>query len=79
MHGKVKWFNRQAGYGYITGGNGKDYFIHYTNIKAEGFKDLNRGDSVMFNDSRNPKGEIAINVIRLECAKVKDWRSVVRE
>ena len=33
MRGTVKWFNVQKGFGFITGEDGKDYFIHSTNIE----------------------------------------------
>lgn len=66
MYGKVKWFNRRLGYGYITGDNRKDYFVHHANIKAEGYRNLNMGESVMFNIARNVKGDLALNVIELK-------------
>lgn len=37
--GIVKWFNSQKGYGFITS-EGKDIFVHYTGIEAEGYKSL---------------------------------------
>jgi CspA family cold shock protein len=41
MNGKVKWFNARRGYGFITGTDGKDYFVHYSAIESEGYKSLN--------------------------------------
>jgi len=42
--------------------NGNDVFVHYTSIKAEGFKTLKEGDPVEFEVQDGPKGPQAINV-----------------
>lgn len=59
--GKVKWFNDQKGYGFITpeGGNKKDIFVHYSNVDGDGIKE---GDSVNFDMVEGPKGLSATNV-----------------
>ena len=59
MKGKVSWFNEGKGYGFITGEDGKDYFIHFTEIKKEGFKTLKKEEIVTFTASMGDKGEIA--------------------
>ena len=47
--GKVKWFNQEKGYGFITDDeDGKDVFVHYTAINAEGFRTLEEGQIVEF-------------------------------
>lgn len=63
--GKVKWFNEAKGYGFIEQDSGKDIFVHYTSIQAEGFRSLNEGERVIFDISDGQKGEMATNVVRL--------------
>ena len=66
MLGKVKWFNAQKGYGFITTEEGKDIFVHYSGIEGDGFKSLNDGDPVKFEVTEGSKGEQAINVTKAE-------------
>jgi CspA family cold shock protein len=64
--GKVKWFNPEKGYGFITLENGKDdVFVHYSAIKMEGFKTLDQGDEVQFNIVDSDRGPQAANVVKL--------------
>lgn len=65
LQGKVKWFNSQKGFGFITGDNGKDYFLHYSNIEMEGYKYLNEGDKIEFEVEPTDKGEKAIKVKKI--------------
>jgi cold shock protein len=60
--GKVKWFNNQKGYGFITRDDGKDVFVHYSAITGDGYKTLNEGQEVEFEVTNGPKGEQATNV-----------------
>jgi CspA family cold shock protein len=61
--GTVKWFNESKGFGFITPADGgKDVFVHFSAIQAEGFKVLTEGQSVTFNLEDGPKGPQATNV-----------------
>ena len=62
-NGTVKWFNESKGFGFITPADGgKDVFVHFSAIEAEGFKSLAEGQSVNFNVEDGPKGPQATNV-----------------
>jgi CspA family cold shock protein len=65
MQGKVKWFNSQKGYGFITPESGNDVFVHHTAIQGTGYKTLDEGQEVEFETQQGPKGEQAINVVKV--------------
>ena len=46
--GKVKWFNAEKGFGFITSEEGKDIFVHFSAIQADGYKTLEEGQIVEF-------------------------------
>jgi CspA family cold shock protein len=54
--GKVKWFNGQKGYGFITTDEGEDVFVHYSAIGGSGFRTLEQGQRVSFEVTQGPKG-----------------------
>lgn len=63
MTGKVKWFNKEKGYGFITSENGEDVFVHYSNIiSVDKFKTLSENTIVTFDIKTVEKGIKAINV-----------------
>lgn len=66
MTGKVKWFDSKKGYGFITGENGKEIFVHFSGIVTDGFKSLNEGQAVEFEVGSGAKGEQAVNVTVVE-------------
>jgi len=63
--GKVKWFNDQKGYGFITPESGNDVFVHQKSIQGEGFRSLAEGQEVEFEIEKGPKGEQATKVVKI--------------
>ena len=63
MTGKVKWFNAEKGYGFITSDEGKDIFVHYSAIQADGFHSLEEGQKVSFEIVESDRGQQAANVV----------------
>jgi CspA family cold shock protein len=62
--GKVKWFNNSKGFGFITKADGSgDVFVHFSAIKREGFKTLEEGQEVSFDEVQGEKGPKAENVV----------------
>lgn len=59
---RVKWFNNEKGYGFIENGDGEDVFVHYSAIKASGYKTLTEGQLVEFDLIETEKGLQAVNV-----------------
>ena len=60
--GTVKWFNERKGYGFIAQENGDDVFVHYREIRGEGFKTLTEGQRVEFSLTTRDKGPAAEDV-----------------
>ena len=63
--GKVKWFNAEKGYGFITSDEGKDIFVHYSSIQSDGFRTLEEGQAVSYDLTEGARGMQAANVEKL--------------
>ena len=64
MHGKVKWFSAEKGYGFIEREDGGDVFVHFSAIQEDGFKSLAEGQEVEFNIVEGARGPQAANVVK---------------
>lgn len=65
-NGTVKWFNDAKGYGFIMREDGKDVFVHYSSIEGDGFRTLNQGQIVQYEEEEGPKGLYALRVLKLD-------------
>ncbi len=65
MQGKVKWFNAEKGFGFISQENGNDIFVHYSQIQQSGYKSLEEGQLVEFELIVNERGPQARNVAKV--------------
>lgn len=66
IQGTVKWFNGTKGFGFIARQGGPDVFVHYSAIKANGFRTLEEGQKVEFTLEQGPKGPQASEVTVVE-------------
>lgn len=64
MQGKVKWFSKEKGYGFIEREGGPDVFVHYTAISGNGYRNLEEGEQVTFDIVNGQRGLQAANVVR---------------
>ena len=70
LTGKCKFFDRKKGWGFITGSDGKDMFVHQTDILMDGFRALKDGQSVKYELSTRDDGRVyAVNVTVIEDKK----------
>lgn len=54
--GTVKWFSDKKGFGFIVDDQGRDVFVHYTEIQEDGFRSLKEGDKVNYELIEDVKG-----------------------
>jgi cold shock protein len=64
--GTVKWFNDDKGFGFVTPDEGgKDLFVHHTGIEGSGFRSLQEGSKVSYEEEQSDKGPKAVKVTPL--------------
>ena len=62
--GKVKWFDKKKGYGFIMDTHGDEIFVHYTCFSDPAIRTLNEGEQVEFEVVPGEKGPRAQNLIK---------------
>jgi cold shock protein len=67
--GTVKWFDGAKGWGFIVGEDGRDVFVHHSQIRMEGWRALREGERVTYEPIETEKGVAAQDVARLEKSK----------
>ena len=61
--GTVKWFNDDKGFGFVTPDEGgKDLFVHHTGLEGTGFRSLQEGAKVSYEEEQSDKGPKAVKV-----------------
>lgn len=63
MKGTIKWYNARKGYGFITGEDDEDVFVHRSAIPPGTF--LNEGDKVEYKVEDTERGASAKDVKKL--------------
>lgn len=60
MNGKIKWYRKEKGFGFITDEEGKDYFVHHTSLP----QDIDNIDdkNVTFEKKDTDRGTQAVDV-----------------
>ena len=62
MKGKVKFFNEMKEFGFITGEDGKDYFVHKSALSED--VSLTENDEVSFDVEKGDRGLKAVKVVK---------------
>ena len=67
LSGKIKWFNRSKGFGFIVPDDGaSDVFLPLAVLERSGFGEAPDGASVTFEWVQGPKGRAAVQVLDLD-------------
>ncbi len=59
--GKIKWYDENKGYGFITTDEGQDVFVHHSGFEYE-YGYISPDQRVVFEIKQGEKGLVAIDV-----------------
>lgn len=65
VNGTVKWFDVRKGFGFISDEDGMDYFVHFSEIRGDGFKRLRDGQSVTFESGEDDQGRLVARLVEV--------------
>src|SRR5215469_1288232 len=69
LSGKIKWFNRSKGFGFIVPDDGtSDVFLPLAVLERSGFSEAPDGASIVFDWAQGPKGRAATQVLDLDAS-----------
>jgi cold shock CspA family protein len=69
LGGKIKWFNRSKGFGFIIPDDGtSDVFLPLAVLERSGFGEAPDGASITFEWVQGPKGRAATQVLELDAS-----------
>lgn len=63
LEGEVKWFDARKGFGFITGPQQQDIFVHFSVIDASGYRQLRDGATVEYDAHKTDRGWKATRVV----------------
>lgn len=67
LSGKIKWFNRSKGFGFIVPNDGSgDVFLPLAVLERSGFSEAPDGASVTVEWAQGPKGRAATHIVELD-------------
>lgn len=69
LAGKIKWFNRSKGFGFIIPNDGSgDVFLPLSALERAGYSEAPDGASVLFEWTQGPKGRAVAQVLELDAS-----------
>lgn len=63
--GRLKWFNYVKGYGFVTGEDGSDIFLHLSCLRKAGLSFVEEGAEIWCEVIEGPRGKQAMSVLQV--------------
>lgn len=61
---QVKWFQKKRSFGFAVNESGEEVFVHYSDIKVDGYKYLKKGEYIMGDVQNMDNGKKKLSNIR---------------